>query len=97
MRMKQSQRGGQTIIGNAIHSDLAVVVGDVLHEPFDGVVSVGGLVGGFGIVQIDLRGRSKYPSDLKRPRRFWMTKMYPSSASSFHEEGICSGAFSGTP
>ena len=57
MRMKKSQRGGEAVVGDAKHSDLAVVVGDVFDEPFDGVVGVGGFVGGLGIVEVNLGGK----------------------------------------
>ncbi len=53
MRMKKRHGGRQPVIGNAVHSNLAVVVGDILHQPVDRVVGIGGLVGGFGIVQVD--------------------------------------------
>src|SRR5215469_9736675 len=53
MRMEQGERSRQPVVGNAVHSDLATVVRHVVQQPFDGVVSVGRFVGGFGIVQIN--------------------------------------------
>ena len=58
--MKQGERGRQSVVGNAVHSDLAVVVGNVLHQPVDRVVGIGGLVGGLGIVQIDPGGKVEH-------------------------------------
>ena len=53
--MQQGQAGGEAVVGDAVDADAAVVVRDVLDQPVDGVVGVGGLVGRLGVGQVDLR------------------------------------------
>ena len=53
VRMEQRERSCQAIVGDSVHPNLAVIVGNVFHQPLDGVVGVGGLVGGFGIFHVD--------------------------------------------
>src|SRR5256714_2820034 len=55
MRSQQSHGGGESVVRNAIHAHFAVVVGDVLHQPVDAVVRVGGLVSRLLIGQIAWR------------------------------------------
>ena len=45
MRVDHAGGGVEAGIGDAPHADLAVVVGDVLDQPLDGVVGVGAFVG----------------------------------------------------
>ena len=42
-------------IGTAEHADLAVVAGNVLHQPVDGVEGVGGLVDAVRVLRVPLR------------------------------------------
>src|ERR1039458_10609364 len=51
--MQQCERGREAVVRDAKHSNLAVVVGNVLEQPFDRVVGIGSLVGGLRVVQID--------------------------------------------
>ena len=44
VRMHQRHQRQETVVGNAEDSDLAVRLGNVLHQPFDGVVGVGRVV-----------------------------------------------------
>ncbi len=67
MRMQQGERGRQAIVGDAEHSDLPVVVGNVFHQPLDRVVGVGGLVGGLGIFQIDPGREVEHALGLEAP------------------------------
>ena len=57
VRMQKGKRGCQAIVRNTVHPDFAVVVGNILQQPFDRVVGVGSLVGGFRIVEIDPGGQ----------------------------------------
>src|SRR5580765_5471628 len=57
MGMEQRQRGGQAVVGNAVHADLAVVVGNILDEPFDRIVGISCFVCCLGIVQVDPGGK----------------------------------------
>src|SRR5215467_11919855 len=52
--IKKRKSGGQAVIRDTKHAHLAVVVRDVLYEPFDAVVSIGRFIRGFWIFQIDL-------------------------------------------
>ena len=67
MRMQQRERGGEPVVGDAEHSDLAIVIGDIFHQPLDRVVGIGGLVGGLGIVEIDPRGKIENALRLEAP------------------------------
>src|SRR5882762_4212032 len=51
----------------------------------------------FGSARLTCDDNLNTPSDLNRPRRFWMTKMYPSWASSFQLVGTCGTGPLGTP
>ncbi len=55
VRADASQCREQSGIGRAEHTDLAVVAGEVLHEPVDGVVRVGRFVGGVRVVRVARR------------------------------------------
>ena len=61
MRIDHAGGNIEARIRDAPHPHLAVIVGNILQEPFDGVVSVGGLVSGFGIIEIDPRREIKLP------------------------------------
>ena len=54
---------------------LPLLFGTFLDQPVDAVVGIGGFVRRLGIVQSTCDESLKVPSDLNRPRRFWMTKM----------------------
>jgi hypothetical protein len=56
MGMQQRHRRGQSDVGDAKHADLAVA-GEVLHQPLDAVVGVGGLVGRGGVRQVHRRAQ----------------------------------------
>ena len=67
VRVKQRKRGSQAIVGDAVHADFAVVVGNVFQQPLDRVISVGGLVGRLGIVEIDPGGQIELAFGLEAP------------------------------
>ena len=46
VRVDEGGQGGEAVVGDAYNSHLAVGLGDVLDEPVDGVVGVGGVVDG---------------------------------------------------
>ena len=60
-------RGGEPVVRHTVHPDLAVVVRDVLHEPVDAVVGIGGLVGGCGIGEVHLRRELEHAFGLEAP------------------------------
>ena len=47
--MNQRHQGQKAVVGDAEDADLAVGLGDVLDQPVDGVVGVGGFVDGRGV------------------------------------------------
>src|SRR5579872_7575951 len=49
MRVDHAHRNEVAVVGDAVHSDAAVVVRDILDEPVDRVVRVGGFVDAFRI------------------------------------------------
>src|ERR1700679_2089229 len=57
MGVKKSERGSGAVGGNAQNAGVSVVVGNIFHEPVDGVVGVGRFVGGFGIGGVDPGGK----------------------------------------
>ena len=97
MRMKQRERSGQAIVGDAVHPDLAVVVRDILHQPLDRVVGVGGFVGGLGIVGIDPGGKIEHAFGLESSAQILDHKDVAVLREFLERSGICSGGFSGTP
>ncbi len=59
MRMQQSERRGEPVVGDSVDAHFAVVVGDVFDEPVHGVVGIVGFVGLLGILRVVLRGEQK--------------------------------------
>ena len=59
MRMQQRHARGEAVIGNTHNSHFAVVIGNVLQQPVDGVIGVSGLVGCFGVLLIDVRRKQE--------------------------------------
>ena len=57
--MEESEGGSESVVGDAINANAAIVLRNVFDEPVDGVVSVGSLIGGLGIGEIHLRGEVK--------------------------------------
>ena len=64
MRMQQRHEGQESVVGNSEDADLAVGFRHVLHQPIDGVVGVGGIVGLRGI---ERRARPAAGSSCKCP------------------------------
>ena len=65
MRMEQCQRCREAIVGDAIHSDFAVIVGNILHQPLDRIVGVGRFVRRLGIVRVDPRRKVEHSLGLE--------------------------------
>jgi len=51
MRIYQRHQRGKTIVRNSENAHPPVTLGDVLHQPVDGVVGVGGVVDGSWILR----------------------------------------------
>ncbi len=49
MRIDQRHQGQEAVVGNPQDADLAVALGNVLHQPVDGVIGVGRMIDGGGI------------------------------------------------
>src|SRR5580704_4988049 len=54
VRMKKSERGGESVVGDAVHAFVAIFVWNILDQPVDSILGVGGFVGRVGIVLVDL-------------------------------------------
>ena len=50
MRIDERHQGQEAVVGDAEDADLAVALRDVLHQPVDGVVGVGGVVDRRGVL-----------------------------------------------
>ena len=67
MRVQQRHSRRQAIVGNPIHANLPIIVRDILHQPLDAVVGVGGLVGRFRIVKVHIRRQFEHALRLESP------------------------------
>src|SRR5690242_14910936 len=69
MRMQQSHRRGESIIGNSIDAHLTVVVRDIFDQPVDRVISVGCLVHGIRVLKVHVRRQQKLSFRLEPPAK----------------------------
>ena len=57
MRIDQRHQRQEAVVGDPQDADFAVALGDVLHQPVDGVVGVGGMIDGRRIQRAVQRAR----------------------------------------
>ncbi len=57
MGIDECHQGQKSIVGNAEDADLAVALRNIFHQPFDGVVGVGGMIDRCGIQRAAQRAR----------------------------------------